>query len=433
MKVSGWGNYPKTESEIIEVHDANQLLSIEWGHSCNYIARGLGRSYGDSSLSSTLLDTHKHCFFKSFNKDTGELTCTGGMSFDEILMTFVPKGWFLPVTPGTKFVTVGGAIASDVHGKNHHIEGSFCDHVSQLKVFIPNHGEVLCSPEINQELFMATCGGMGLTGTITEATFKLKSIQSSFIQQKSYKAKSLDHALELFELNANSTYSVAWIDCLAKGKQLGRSLVMTGEHATDLEFEPHKKGKLAIPFNFPQFALNPLSIKVFNQLYYNKQWVAQKNSVIHYDPYFYPLDGIHKWNRMYGKNGFCQYQFVIPFESGKEALKAILNRISDAGLGSFLAVLKVFGKGNSNPLSFPIPGYTLALDFKYSEKALKLMDELDKLVLEYQGRLYLTKDSRMSEHMFKASYPDWSKLAEIREKFDLQENINSAQSIRLGI
>ncbi|HHT00626.1 MAG TPA: FAD-binding oxidoreductase, partial [Thiomicrospira sp.] len=338
------------ETESLFPNQAGLVKSaIETSTYSNKVARGLGRSYGDSSLAEHSINLSKLDHFISFNENTGDLTCSAGVSFAEILRVFVPKGWFLPVTPGTQFVTVGGAIASDVHGKNHHLDGAFSEHVSAIRLCLGN-GEVIdCSATINQTLFLATCGGMGLTGVILQATFKLIPIESSYIDETTYKTANLEETLEKFEQHDASTYSVAWIDCLATGKDLGRSLLMIGEHSTPkedtaenpLHIPPHSK--LNMPLDLPSFTLNSVSVKAFNTLYYGKVRKLESQRNVHYAPFFYPLDSIQNWNRMYGKNGFVQYQFVIPKSAGMIGLTKILTEIVQSKRGSFLAVLKVFG------------------------------------------------------------------------------------------
>ncbi len=440
MKISGWGRYPSIETESLFPNQAGLVKSaIETSTYSNKVARGLGRSYGDSSLAEHSINLSKLDHFISFNENTGDLTCSAGVSFAEILRVFVPKGWFLPVTPGTQFVTVGGAIASDVHGKNHHLDGAFSEHVSAIRLCLGN-GEVIdCSATINQTLFLATCGGMGLTGVILQATFKLIPIESSYIDETTYKTANLEETLEKFEQHDASTYSVAWIDCLATGKDLGRSLLMIGEHSTPkedtaenpLHIPPHSK--LNMPLDLPSFTLNSVSVKAFNTLYYGKVRKLESQRNVHYVPFFYPLDSIQNWNRMYGKNGFVQYQFVIPKSAGMVGLTKILTEIVQSKRGSFLAVLKVFGKKNDNYLSFPEEGYTLALDFKMDSTLLAFLDKLDKIVLEYGGKLYLTKDARMSEAMFKQSYPLWETFQEVRHQYHAHQAFNSLQSKRLGL
>lgn len=434
MELTGWGKYPSIDAEVINpLCAADVLENIKVISQGGLIARGLGRSYGDSSLAPHVLSTTYLDHFLNFDYATGILTCSAGVSLADILAVFVPKGWFLPVTPGTKFITVGGAVASDVHGKNHHLEGTFTDHVSSLKIATVSDGITECSREDHPELFHATCGGMGLTGIILEATFKLKPIQGAYINETIIKAQNLEDALNLFEEHQSSTYSVAWIDCLSTGNSLGRSLVMLGEHAENGNLATGKSGKLAVPVDMPAFLLNRYTIQAFNTLYYNRVRKLHTERLTHYEPFFYPLDGIHQWNRIYGKKGFTQYQFVLPKEAGPEGMTTVLKRISASKRGSFLAVLKAFGRENANYLSFPMEGYTLALDFKLDKALFDLLDELDRIVLNYGGRLYLTKDARMSENMFKQSYPKWDEFVKARTKYGADKRFNSLQSQRLGL
>lgn len=430
-RISGWGNYPTTSGNIYfpERKTKHFKLPDVVGLS---IARGAGRSYGDSAIAANLLATEKLNRFVNFDANTGVLTCEAGVTLDTILKVFVPKGWFLPVTPGTKFITVGGAVASDVHGKNHHVDGCFSEYVESVTLLI---GEDLycCSRSEHPDLFHATCGGMGLTGFILEVTFSLRSITSAYISQKTMRAENLAESLALFEQYAASRYSVAWIDCLATGASLGRSIVNVGEHSDDGALDVHKSPGFNIPCYFPGFVLNPLSVQAFNTLYYHKEMQKEKRSTVHYNPFFYPLDGIDNWNRMYGRGGFTQYQFAIPQSAGLAGLKEVLTVIAESKQGSFLAVLKAFGKGNDNLLSFPFEGYTLALDFKVTSKLWDLLDRLDTIVQRYGGRLYLTKDARMSESLFKATYSKWREFNHIRQKYGADTLYASMQSQRLGI
>jgi decaprenylphospho-beta-D-ribofuranose 2-oxidase len=345
----------------------------------------------------------------------------------------VPRGLFLPVTPGTKYVSVGGAIASDVHGKNHHLDGCFSEYVDRFSLLLATGEIVTCSREQHADLFHATCGGMGLTGIILDVTLKLKPIESSFIEQKTYKAGNLAEALNLFEAHHGSPYSVAWIDCLATGPAMGRSLVMLGRHCASSSVPPRAKRPISIPIDMPPQLLNQFSIKAFNTLYYHRIRHNPLEQQVHYEPFFYPLDGIQHWNRLYGKKGFTQYQFVLPKAAGLEGMTTILEEITASARGSFLAVLKAFGQENANLLSFPMEGYTLALDFKIEEKLFGLLDELDAIVLAYGGRLYLTKDTRMSEATFKRSYPRWEAFQDIRARYGAQGRFASQQSQRLGM
>ncbi len=432
-KVHNWGIFPVIDAEVISVKYPEFLPSILAQHD-HVIVQGNGRCYGDSSLNSTMISTLAMNKILAFDSLNGVITCQSGVLLSDILQVIVPAGYFLPVTPGTKFITVGGAIAADIHGKNHHTDGCFSQHVLTMDVMQHDGSVVQCSAIQRPELFRHTCGGMGLTGIILQATFSLKKIETSYITQKSLKAANLDEIMDYFAANEHYMYSVAWIDCLAKGKDIGKSILMLGEHSKFGELDTQKqenplyfndKTKVSVPFYFPSFTLNPLTIKAFNFLYYNKQIKKEATAQIHYEPYFYPLDAVLHWNKIYGKNGFTQYQFVLPVEGSRQGLKDILKAISDSGEGSFLAVLKLFGEADKEAvMSFPKRGYTLALDFKISDKVLQLLDKLDQIVLHHGGRLYLAKDVRMSKDFFHKTY---NKIVQREQGF------SSLQSERLGI
>lgn len=401
-KVSNWGNYPTVEVEIKSEDTISKINEFVQSRN-EVIARGNGRCYGDASLGQHIFSTQRLNKFIYFDRLNGVIECESGVLLSDILDLIVPQGYFLYVTPGTKYVSVGGAIASDVHGKNHHAEGCFSEYVIEFSI-LNDRGEVLrCSREENAELFWKTIGGMGLTGIILSARFKLKNIESAYIRQESIKAENLDEIFKLFDESEGWTYNVAWIDCLQKGDKIGRSILMRGEHAlpeelpSSLKEKPlilKKKMQPTIPFYFPSFVLNKWSVKIFNWLYYGKQRKKQVNGFVDYETFFYPLDVLNEWNKIYGKKGFIQYQMVIPKERGKEGMKKILETIANSGNGSFLAVLKLFGKNNPEAYnSFPIEGYTLALDFKVNNQLKKMVEKLDDIVEEYGGRIYLTKDS----------------------------------------
>mgnify|MGYP001553086782 FL=1 len=438
-KIANWGNYPVMESDEKSFSFTDQLTKL-LQEKDSMIARGNGRCYGDASLAANTISTLKYDKILGFDTRNGIFECESGITLDKVLEVIVPQGWFLPVTPGTKFITVGGAIASDVHGKNHHVDGAFSNHVLEMDLMLYDGTIITCSSSLNADLFQATCGGMGLTGVITRTKFDLKKITTSFIRQKKIKAGNLQEIIELFEEYKHYTYSVAWIDCLKKGNSFGRSILMLGEHAEleDLN-EKQKKDPLALPkkklitfpFNLPSWVLNEFSIKAFNFLFYNKSRSREVNNVVGYEPFFYPLDAILHWNRGYGKKGFVQYQFVLPLES-KAGLAEILHRISNKGLGSFLAVLKVFGKQESL-VSFPMEGYTLALDFPVRKGLFEFLDELDGIVLKYGGRLYLSKDARMKPEVFRGGYPHAGEFETIVKKFNPHFKFNSVQSDRLHI
>ena len=402
QKVTNWGNFPVVEKEV-KSEDSLQKIKDFVKSNNEIIARGNGRCYGDASLSEHIFSTKRLNKFISFDRLNGIIECESGVLLSGILEVVVPQGYFLYVTPGTKFISVGGAIASDVHGKNHHAEGCFSEYVIEFSLLNEN-GEVLtCSREENSEKFWSTIGGMGLTGIILSAKFKLKNIETAYIRQESIKAENLDEIFKLFEESESWTYNVAWIDCLQTGKNIGRSIMMRGEHAfkhqlpKKLQENPlrlKKKFSPTVPFYFPNFVLNNLTVKLFNLLYFNKQRSKEIKNYIDYETFFYPLDAVNDWNKIYGKTGFIQYQMVIPKEKGKEGMKRILETIAKSGNGSFLAVLKLFGKNNPEAYnSFPFEGYTLALDFKVNSKLKNLVEKLDAIVEEFGGRIYLTKDS----------------------------------------
>lgn len=435
--ISNWGNYPVIESDEQFFSFDDQLQNLV-RNSNHFIPRGNGRCYGDASLSSETITTTKFDKVLSFDPINGILECQSGLILDKILELIVPKGWFLPVTPGTKFISVGGAVGSDVHGKNHHIDGSFSNHIVQMELMLADGTTTNCSPTINPQLFEATCGGMGLTGMITKVKFRLKKIESSYIKQKQIKAKNLEEVIRLFEEYSHYTYSVAWIDCLQKGKNFGRSILILGEHAKlneipeNLRSAPLKlpvKKSIPFPFNLPSWVLNTFTVKLFNLLYYGKNIKREINNIVSYEPFFYPLDAILNWNRGYGKRGFIQYQFVLPMNA-KQGLVEILQRISDKGLGSFLAVLKVFGKQESM-ISFPTEGYTLALDFPVKDGLFEFLDELDKIVLQYGGRLYMSKDARMKPDVMVKGYPKLEEFKSIVKQYNPNGKIRSLQSERL--
>lgn len=425
-KVSNWGNFPVVEKEIRSEDSIDQIINYVNKHH-NIIARGNGRCYGDAALSDHIFSTKRLNKFISFDRLNGIIECEAGVLLSQVLDVIVPQGYFLFVTPGTKYVTVGGAIASDVHGKNHHAEGCFSEYV--LEFYLLNEkGEVQkCSRSENSDKFWATIGGMGLTGIILSAKFKLKNIETSYIKQETIKANNLDEVFKLFDESESWTYNVAWIDCLQNGKNLGRSILMRGEHAFKHQLPPKmqhkplsiiKRYKPTLPFYFPSFVLNKWTMKVFNWVYFNKQTKNVLNNIVHYETFFYPLDIIKDWNKIYGKKGFIQYQMVIPKEKGKEGMRKILETIEKSGNGSFLAVLKLFGDNKAEAYnSFPIEGYTLALDFKINSKLKNLVEKLDQIVEQYGGRIYLTKDA-----MSKASVTDYlqnvqnSKFQSIQQK-----------------
>lgn len=438
MKVTNWGNYPVIDASLHSPTSLDELKNIV-AASPEVIARGMGRCYGDSALNSTIVSTLRLDHVLAFDEQSGTVSCEAGVRFSDLLDAFVPRGWFLPVTPGTKHITVGGAIASDVHGKNHHVAGSFSRHLLSISILTGEGRIVRCTPDVESDLFWATCGGMGLTGIIVEATFKLIRIETAYIRQRVVKMRNIDEAFDAFDANMHWTYSVAWIDCLSKGDALGRSALILGEHATKQEVgyryrDPLKiehRTPIPVPLFFPAFALNAFTVKMFNEMRYLTY--QQQDSFVEYEPFFYPLDFVGDWNRIYGKRGFTQYQFVLPKESSREGLRKILTAIAASGEGSFLAVLKLFGK-QEGMLSFPKEGYTLALDFAITPAAMSLFTRLDSMVNEFGGRLYLTKDVRMERAMFDQGYAHGTEaFKKIKHRVDPNRKFQSLQSKRIGL
>jgi len=418
-EVQSWGRYPRVKhTQVTPIYWRSELPDLASSEQ-PVLPHAYGRSYGDSCLNENgvALDVSHLNRFISFDEQTGLLCCEAGVSLADILEVMVPRGWFLPVTPGTKFVSVGGAIANDIHGKNHHAAGTFGCHVTRLRLLRSDGQRPICSPDENPELFQATIGGLGLTGLILWAEFRLKRIVNPYIDADHIRFTSLD---EFFEISAESDkdfeYTVSWVDLLVGGEALCRGIFTRGNHNQSPELAGKhlpKRLPLAVPFNLPQFVLNTLTVKGFNELYYHKQLPRRVHKIESYDPFFYPLDSIHDWYRMYGKRGFLQYQFVVPFEGGREAMREIIGRIRQSGAGSFLTVLKEFGTIKSpGMLSFPRPGLTLALDFAYAgEKTLRLLNELDAIVRQYDGSVYPAKDARMSAESFQQFYPRWREFA----------------------
>lgn len=405
-----WGRYPESRQPAMPLSDALAPLPPIDGSALAY---GNGRSYGDSCLNpqGTLFDARGLDRFVAFDPATGALRCEAGVTFAEILDLAVPQGWFVPVTPGTRHVTVGGAIANDVHGKNHHRAGSFGHHVVGFTLVRSDGGRIACQPGTDG-LFEATVGGLGLTGLIVDATLRLRRIPGPWMETETIRFGHLD---EFFALSAQSAsrseYTVAWIDCLASGRALGRGHFIRGDHATCLSGPrpATPRSRLSIPFTPPLSLVNRLTLRPFNWLYYHRQRTPRRRAAMHYAPYFYPLDGIRDWNRMYGPRGFLQHQCVLPPATARDALVDLLGQIVRSGTGSFLAVLKEFGDRPSlGMLSFPRPGTTLALDFPNSgPDVFALLDRLDDVVSAAGGAVYPAKDARMSGAFFRRAFPAW--------------------------
>lgn len=416
-RYQSWGRFPKAKHKtVVPVRwrtDLPDINAIEG----TVLPFGYGRSYGDSCLNNggALLDTTHLNQMMAFDPQTGLIQVEAGVSLAEIVQFAVPRGWFLPVTPGTKFVSVAGAIANDIHGKNHHAGGTFGRYVTRFELVRSSDERLICSPQENVELFRATIGGLGLTGLITWAEFQLKSIPSPLVDVERIRFGHLD---EFFEIDAESVddyeYTVSWVDTVATGSNLGRGVYMRGNHYDPpLPANGHLHlPRVRVPFDAPSGLLNPLVLKAFNTAFFYTNWRKKTRSIEHYEPYFYPLDSVEDWNRMYGERGFLQYQFCVP-DDDRSIIKEIFQQIAHSGQASFLTVFKRFGDVPSpGMLSFPRPGITLALDFPNTPNLHTLLERLDAIVREAGGRVYPAKDARMSAANFQAFYPNWQDFAQ---------------------
>lgn len=411
-----WGRYPKYRPYAVKKLFWRSELPDFSRFDRSILPYAFGKSYGDSCLNKNgyLIDTKGLSKFIEFDKKNGIFRCEAGVSLASILDFIVPQGWFLAVTPGTKYISVAGAVANDVHGKNHHNSGTFGCQTTRFELVRSNGYKIICSPTQNHDLFSATIGGLGLTGLITWVEFKLKPCLSPFIIMESIKFDSIDEFFDINLESENYTYTVSWVDCTASSGKLGRGIYNRGEHAHPNEIPTaiaYKFKQKNFPFEAP--FINSFTVNLFNILYYNKQINKKQKSIVHYEPFFYPLDAILNWNRAYGKYGFLQYQFVIPLENSKQNILKILKFVADSGLSSFLTVLKTFGDIKSpGMLSFPRRGVTMAIDFRFDgNKTLQALNYIDNFVRDAGGVLYPAKDARMSADDFKRFYPNWSEFA----------------------
>ncbi|AMA54904.1 FAD-binding oxidoreductase [Bradyrhizobium sp. CCGE-LA001] len=434
--VSGWGRFPVVDSDVLR---PRSFAAVGEAVEAGTIARGNGRAYGDAAIGTVRTVTMTGFDrVRSFDPATGRIRLEAGMLLADLVETFGPRGFLPFVVPGTRFVSIGGAIAADVHGKNHHCEGGFGRYVDSI-LLRTGQGEVIeASREQNSDAFFATIGGMGLTGIILEATMRLRPVETGWIRERVICASDLDAAMRALDAGDSATYSVAWIDCVARGKDFGRSLIYLGEHAGKDEltegaaaFPVGKDPGLGVPVDLPAMTLNRYSIRAFNEMYYRMgARRAGGSRLVSLYPYFFPLDSIADWNRIYGRRGFLQHQCVIPEAGARAVLGDILERVALRGDASFLAVLKKLGQGDGI-LSFPLPGYTLALDFPVQGDILNFLDEIDRFVVAAGGRLYLAKDARQSRATFAAGYPALQRFNAIRKSLDPAGNIRSKLSQRL--
>lgn len=430
--LSGWGGQKRPGRQVCSE-------DLERATTDASLCRGLGRSYGDSSLPARpehkVVGTPLADRILAFDRHTGRMRAEAGFSLDELNRLFLRRGWFTPVTPGTKFVTLGGMVASDVHGKNHHCAGCFGEHVRALKMRLADGRVVECGPEQHTDLFDATLGGMGLTGHILEVDVQLERIPSPWIWTESRRIPDIDEFLHaLREAEPRWPFSMGWIDCVSRGRLMGRGHLMVGRWATSDEAPdepPAEKHKLRFPFTAPDWLINPLTSRIFNGLYYWKHLPQQKTGITHPDSFFYPLDAIHDWNLAYGRRGFTQYQCVIPHEAGPDAPRRFLELLTGRGGASPLCVIKDCGPEGRGMLSFPLPGISIAVDLAITPETQALVDALNEFVIEQGGRIYLTKDGFTRPEHFAAMEPRLAKWQEVRRRWDPDGRLKSAQSVRV--
>lgn len=444
-ELAGWGNHPRVACDVVRPETIAALRRTVAAGSAGapLIARGLGRSYGDPAVSDRgqVVDCTRLDRYLDFDPETGVLTCEAGVTLEMILRDFGPRGFLPAITPGTKFVTIGGCIANDVHGKAHHVDGCFSRCTESFRILLANGEHVHASPTENADLYWANFGGMGLLGIITDATIRLRKVTTTWFRQKAVSVPNLDAMLDAIDQSQDVPYSVAWVDSFATGAGMGRGVLTTGDHASVEELPPSQqraplsiapRSPLVLPVEMPTGALNKATIRILNATIGQVQ--KRSPEIVSYEKFFYPLDFIGEWNRGYGAKGFTQYQFVVPTQDGHANIRELLSRISRGGQLPFLNILKRFGEEHPETmLSFPMEGYTYAIDFPVRDGLAELLAELDQCVLNMGGRIYLGKDAFLARSTFEAMYPRLDEWRAVKRRVDPHNVFSSNLSRRLGL
>ncbi len=433
--VASWGRIARPGREVF----AEDLVAASTANARVELSRGLGRSYGDSSLpaaaDSVLLNTTLADRILAFDEQTGVLRAEAGLSLFALNRLLLPRHWFTPVSPGTQFVTLGGMVASDIHGKNHHRDGCFGEHVDEISLRVPDGRIVTCSPAVEPDLFRATVGGMGLTGHILEVAFRMHRIPTPWILMESERIPDIDaYVRGLKAAGPHWQFTMGWIDCLSRGSRLGRGILMRGRwaeaHEAPRAFRP-LGNRIAMPFVLPGWVMGRWSVRAFNALYYGAHPRRLRRRIVHPQRFFYPLDAIGHWNRLYGRRGFTQYQCVLPEASGAGAARRFLDVLTARGGASFLCVIKDCGGEGVGLLSFPRPGISIAVDLPIRDRIQALVDALNEFVIREGGRVYLTKDTFTRPEHFRAMEPRLEAWMRIRARWDPERRLRSAQSVRV--
>ena len=430
--LSGWGRIPSA-GKTIEAHNL-----VKASHQA-VLFRGLGRSYGDSAIppcsEPVAVSTRLADNIRFFDRDSGLVRAEAGLSLYELNRLFLREGWFVPVSPGTQFVTLGGMVAADVHGKNHHVDGCFGQHVESLKIFVADGRIVECSMDNESELFRATIGGMGLTGHILEVEFRMRKIPTPWIWQETRRMDGIEHFIGALKSAAGEwPYTVGWIDCLSRGRNMGRGVLMCGRWAAQDEapaYPPPVLPSISVPFVLPQLALNRWVVRIFNALYYRLHGSHGKPGVVHPEKFFYPLDTLRDWNRIYGPRGFTQYQCVLPENGDCVITRAFFDLLTRLGGASFLCVIKDCGPEGRGMISFPMPGISIALDIPLRPGTQAMINKLNEFIISAGGRIYLCKDALTRPEHFRAMESRLDSWLEVRRKWNPEGKIRSAQSVRL--